>query len=92
MAALLTSNGFSALDITQMQNAFARAQDQMSTQKIRTCQVLSIFLAETCNWKPYKYIIIEQVNFEDDFAINGAAAQAIWKFNGKFYSVVWFVG
>lgn len=92
MAALITSNGFSAQDITQMQNAFAAVQEKLSTQQVRICQVLSTFLAETCNWKPYKYIVIEQVNFEDDFATNGTAAQAIWKFNGKFYSVVWFVG
>ena len=43
------------------------------------------------NWKIYRFLVIEQINWEDDFAINGLNTYAVWKYNNKFYSVIWMI-
>ena len=43
------------------------------------------------NGKIYRFIVVEQVNWEDDFAINGLSTHAVWRYNNKFYSVIWLV-
>jgi|688.fasta_scaffold480926_2 hypothetical protein len=87
---LVNNQGFSVTDLGQIQATFNQLLSAGLANK-RICMEIKNLLAEQFNWKPYKFIIIEQINFEDDFAWNGIAASTIWKFNNKFYSFVWFL-
>ncbi len=87
MATLISSNGYSANDIASITCAFAYASQKQG----RFCQELMNYLNQHRNWAPYKYIIVQQYQFEEDFAINGISAQCIWSFGGKFYSFIWLI-
>ncbi len=87
---LVNNQGFSEADLCSIQVAFNQLLSAGLEDK-RICLEVRNLLAEQPTWAPYKFIIIEQINYEDDFACNGVAATAVWKFNDKFYSFVWFI-
>ena len=88
MATLMANHNFSLNDINDVAQAFTYAA--LNTTQ-RFCQSLRDYLAHERGWKIYRFIVVEQVNWEDDFAINGLSTHAVWRYNNKFYSVIWLV-
>ena len=82
------NNNFSLNDLSDVGQAISFAAGNL---KERPCKSIRDYLSEVRGWKAYKFLVIEQVNWEDDFAINGLSTHAVWKFNNKFYSVIWIV-
>ncbi len=60
MATLLSSSGYAANDIVSMSCAFTYASQKQG----RFCQDLRCYLNEHSNWAPYKYVIVQQYQFE----------------------------
>ena len=88
MATLVANNNFSLSDISDVGQALQYAS---SNPGEKPCRAIRSYLAEVRNWKGYRFLVIEQINWDDDFAINGPCTYAVWKFNNKFYSVLWMI-
>lgn len=88
MATLVANNNLSLNDISDVGQAINYAATNPGE---KACTAIRNYLAQVRNWKIYRFLVIEQVNWEDDFAINGPATYAVWKFNNRFYSVIWMI-
>ena len=88
MATLMANNNFSLNDISDVTQAITYAASNTG-QKF--CRAMRDYLAEVRGWKPYRFLVVEQVNWEDDFAINGLSTHGVWRYNNKFYSVIWMI-
>jgi hypothetical protein len=84
---MISNAGFAQNDIDSIEEALKYAEGCPG----RFCMNASNYLSQKKGWQPYKYIIIEQIKMDEDYALNGLAAQSIWVWKEKFYSVVWFV-
>lgn len=89
MAQMISNQGFSQEDLVSIQESLGYAGNLGG----RKCQHIRDFLSNQRKWSPYRYIVIEQYQFEEDFSINGpvGSAQSIWTHNGRFYSIVWIL-
>ena len=88
MATLISNNNFSLNDISDVGQAINYAATNPSE---KPCGAIRNYLAQVRNWKIYRFLVVEQVNWEEDFAINGPSTHAVWKFNNRFYSVIWMI-
>lgn len=87
MSQMLSNQGFSPADLSSIQESLAHAGKLGG----RICQHIRDFLSYQKSWSPYRFMVIEQYQFEEDFAIQGPSAQSIWLFNGRYYSIVWIL-